>query len=553
VTSSYFERLPELADKLQTQYNVDPDTLRQFLFDYALNEGNLDSDLENIYPDAEDIDIARELASVSDFPDAIPFEAYDIDPDYENLNAYRYAAENPKAREFLTENNNLNTLLPGSTVESARDAYLQAVNTGALTQRQRQTLREGGLSRFLTDANYSNNAGEALNNILQAYTDRYDVDYSQNLENVADILEQADEVVRPVETSLSARQDALQNADRRAAAADPLSVRIDRNTVQPGLSLRGSASEIADRYAAIRDNPPQTYDELRAQGDELRSLRRDVTGQGNLNYFPVENSPILSQVEDFITRGASPSRRDYILDRARASLADPNRNSLYDLVRNLNQENTSAPNLLEERMMDRTVNMSPAEIDPLIPLSTNVDSTQAGIPGLEDQLFENKEIALKEAGKGQVQELNKFVEKYPEVGPYLQGALENPTPKIERDLQKLSPYLDLEQEISKPEIRQDIYNLAMKELGVQPSYLSQIEANYTSGDTLKQKDAIDSLIQMGYGEQLQAGSAPAVSKRMPVVGGGGYVEGLELQNALSSIRNRANEIQDLVNNPMFEK
>jgi hypothetical protein len=191
VSSSYFERLPEFADKLRTTYNVDQDTLREILFQNALNEGDLDDELEQLYPDAE-FDEARQYASVADFPNYIPFEGYDIDPDNETLNAYRLAAENPKAREFVEQNNDLNTLLPGGTVESARTAYLQAVNRGDLTPQQREALRYAGESRFLSDANYRSGAGEALNNLLQAYGDRYDVDYSQNLENVADILEQAD-------------------------------------------------------------------------------------------------------------------------------------------------------------------------------------------------------------------------------------------------------------------------------------------------------------------------------------------------------------------------
>jgi hypothetical protein len=89
----------------------------------------------------------------------------------------------------------------------------------------------------------------------------------------------------------------------------------------------------------------------------------------------------------------------------------------------------------------------------------------------------------------------------------------------------------------------------MKELGVQPSYLSQIELDYTSGETSKQKEAIDRLIQMGYGDELQAGSASAVSRRMPVVGGGGYATGQELRDALSTLRQRAVEFENLTNTP----
>jgi len=135
--------------------------------------------------------------------------------------------------------------------------------------------------------------------------------------------------------------------------------------------------------------------------------------------------------------------------------------------------------------------MSPAEMTPWFDPVSHGDLVQHPLVGLALQLDDSREQAIQEAVGKQAADLNKFVEKYPEVGPYLQGVLSNPTPKIERDINKLAPYLDLEQEISKPEARRNIYNLAMKELGVQPSYLSQIELDYTSGETSKQREAID--------------------------------------------------------------
>lgn len=550
MSSSYFERLPEFADKLRTTYSVDQDVLREILFQNALDEGELDTELEQLYPDA-DIDEARQFTSVADFPNYIPFEGYDIDPDNETLNAYRLAAENPKAREFVEQNNDLSTLLPGGTVESARTAYLQAINRGDLTPQQREALRYAGESRFLSDANYRSDAGEALNNLLQAYGDRYNVDYSQNLENVADILEQADEVIRPVEVGLGARETMLQYADRDTVAQDPLSNRIDQNTVQLGLPLRGRDPGIAERYAAIRNNPPQTIQELDAQTAEIRALRQATGREGPINTFPIEGSALLPQVADLLAPESSPRRREFLLEQAERQARDPNRNTLYQLQRNLTeQEEPSVRARVEDaRRMARTVNMSPAEIDPLIPTVTTSESLQFGLPGLEDQLLETREIARQEAVKEQAQRLNKFVEQYPEIGPYLQGALSDTTPKIERNIEKLSPYLDLEQEISKPEARQNIYNLAMKELGVLPVYIAQIEQDYTSGDVSKQKEAIKRLNEMGYGEQLQVGSSSAVSRRTPVVGGGGYVKGRELQDVLSFIRQRANEFEDLNNTP----
>jgi hypothetical protein len=547
VSSSYFEQLPEFADKLRTTYNVDRNVLRQILFESALNEGELDREIADLYPD-EDIDDALRMTSVEDFPDYLPFEGFDIDPDNETLNAYRFAAENPKARGFVEQNNDLNSLLPGGTVESARNAYLEAINTGALTPAQREALRYAGESRFLSDANYRSEAGAALDNLLEAYTDRYDVDYSQNLENVADILEQADEVIRPVEAGLGTRNTFLSYADSAAVSQDPLTTRIDRNTIQPGLPLRAANPAIREGYEAIRNTLPQTVEELNAQLETLRELRRARATEGTPNTFPIEGSSVLPQVEEAIAPSSSinESRRSYLLERANEQARDPNRNSLYQLQRDLRQE---TPIGLDARQTLRTLNMSPADIDPFFAPLASQDTVQRAFPGLELQLYDLREAMREEAVNEQARELNKFVEKHPEVGPYLQSFIKNPTPKIERDIKKLLPYLDLEQEISKPEARQIIYNRAMKEIGVEPSYLSEIEKDYTSGDTEKQKLARDRIAQLGYGKELQEGSSSSVSRRMPVVGGGGYATGEELRDAFSLINQRANEFERLTNTP----
>lgn len=543
MTSSGFERLPELARKLQTTYNVDQNALREFLFQSALSEGELDDALSQIYPDLDPEDAAT-VTSSSDFPDYIPFEGFDIDPDTERLNAYRLAAENPKAREFVEQNNDLGSLLPGGSVETARNAYLQAINSGALTPEQRDTLRYAGESRFLSDANYNAQSGDALNNLLQAYTNRFDTDYSANLENFADILEQVDEVVRPVEADLGARNVALRYAEGDTARRDPFATRLDNRTVQPGLPFGGGTQDISQRLADLSSTVPQTVEELRAQVNQIRGLRQEQAAQRTAETFPIEGSAVLPQVREAIMSNpnTTPRRIGYLLQTAEGAARDPNRNSLYQLQRNLSEQE---PQGLGAEETLRTVNMSPAQIDPAFAGSNE----QPTIPGLILQLFESKDRATEGVIKKQVEDLNKFIEKYPEIGPYLQGTLENPTPKIERNIEKLSPYLDLEQEISKPETRESIYNHAMKKLGVQPSYLSQIELDYTSGETSKQKEAIDRLLQMGYGPELQAGSSSAVSRRMPVVGGGGYATGQELRDALSSLRERAVEFEKLTNTP----
>ena len=559
VTSSGFERLPdrtlidrlpEAAEKLARTYRVNPNILREMLFDSALSEGELADALSELYPDS-DLDEAEQMTSVADFPNYIPFQGFDIDPDNETLNAYRMAAENPKARQFVEQNNDITSLLPGNTIEAARDAYLNAVNEGRLTPEQRETLRYAGESRFLSDANYSSEAGTALNDLLQPYTNRFDVDYSENLENVADVLEQADDIIYPVESALGARNTFLSYVDSDAVSRDPLTNRITRDIVQPGLPLRVADPNIRESYENIRNTPPRTLQELNQQVETLRQLRRARGAEGPINTFPIEGTTVLPQVAEVIaptsgSRRVSPGRREVLLARANRQAVDPLRNSLYELQQDLS---TADPRGLDLRSTLRTLDMSSADLDPLTPSQPLGEFAQPAIPGLSNQLYDIREEGRQEAVKKQAEQLNKFVEKYPEVGPYMQSFIANPKPSIERDIEKLAPYLDLEQEISKPEARSDIYNRAMKELGVQPSYLSQIELDYTSGDVSKQKEAIDKLIMMGYGEDLKAGSSPAVSRRMPVVGGGGYAKGSEVRDALTLIRQRVQEFENLTNTP----
>jgi hypothetical protein len=539
VTSSNFERLPELSRKLQRDYNVDQRQLRQQLFESALEGGYLDRELEDMFPewDAED---SRSTVTAADFPDYLPYEGFDIDPDLENLNAFRFAAENPKAREFVSQNSSLSSLLPGGSRDDAQTAYLQAVQSGALSPAERETLRYAGDSRFLQNDSYSGAATDALNQLLQEYTGERGIDYSENINNLGDLLAEADDIIAPIERGLTTRTALLNTADQAVRAVNPLTERLGYGVTQPGLPFGDEAArEVLTRLENVRENSPGTVEELRQQLTDLQNLR-GLQRSGAGSTFPIEGSAVLPQVEEAITRGRGEGRRQYLMGEAERLARDPSRNTLYQLQRDLAQEE---PRGLSAEQTLSALNRPLVELDPWFNTSAGADVIQEPLYGISLELADTRDKAIKEAAAKQITDLNQLVERYPEIGPYLQAPLTRTTPKVERDIEKLRPYLDLEQEISKPETRSDIYNRAFKELGVQPSYLSQIELDYTSGEAAKQREAIDRLVLMGYGPELQAGSAPAVSRRTPVVGGGGYAQGAELQESLKYLDQRREDLR----------
>jgi hypothetical protein len=538
VSSSSFERLPELSRKLQGDYDVNQRQLRRQIFEAALEAGDLDRDLGDMFPD-EDPEESRYNVSAEDFPDYIPYEGFDIDPDLENLNAFRFAAENPKAREFVSQNSDLSSLLPGGSRDDAQAAYLRAVQSGALSPAERETLRYAGDSRFLQGESYSGTATDALNQLLQEYTGERGIDYSENIDNLGDLLAEADDIIAPVERGLTTRAALLNTADQAVRAVNPLTERLGYGATQPGLPFGGEAArQVLTRLENVRENFPGTIEELRQQLTDLQNLR-GLQRSGAGSVFPIEGSTVLPQVEEAITRGRGEGRREYLMGEAERFARDPSRNTLYQLQRDLAQE---VPRGLSAEETLRALNRPVVELDPWFRNPTGADVIQEAIPGISLELADIRDKAQKEAFAKQVTELNQLVERYPELGSYLQAPLASVTPKVERDIEKLRPYLDLEQEISKPETRSDIYNRAFKELGVQPSYLSQIELDYTSGEPTKQRDSIDRIISMGYGPELQAGSASAVSRRMPVVGGGGYAKNAELQEGLKYLEERKRDL-----------
>lgn len=526
-----FSRVPRLASKLQ-ENEIDPSLLRRTLFDIALEGGDLDSQLQWMYPDVDYEDQAS-LASPSDFPDYIPYQGADIDPDLEDLGVFRLAATDPEFRSFVEGSKDVE--MP--PLPEARQSFYELVRSRQLTPEQVRALRNAGSSRHLESEGYSRESIDRINSLLQ---DTYgnDVDYSRAIDRVADVIGDVDDVIRPVEREMLRNQQLRQQLQAYSNPSSSSSRIRDINTRQLTLSLPSDRPTVLEYYNSLPTELPENFADLTEQtgeiGRQFQTFREaGFTGEPT---FPIEGSAALPNVRQFLAdRGANP----YEVDRlARERLV--NSNSLYDLQRDLNANPN--PNT-QTSDINRAVNTS--ILNMRFPNVVEQTTGTMRIPGLVQALEESIDTRLKEVNKEAVSKLNEFVEKYPEVGPYLQSSLQTTRPSVERNLERLSPYVDTEQQISNPENRAKIYNTMLRDLGASKEFVQDIETGYKSGDTKRQQEVIAIINRLGFGPELEAASTQALSKRAPVVGGGTYIQDRETRDLERYIERRQRDFRQL--------
>jgi hypothetical protein len=185
-----------------------------------------------------------------------------------------------------------------------------------------------------------------------------------------------------------------------------------------------------------------------------------------------------------------------------------------------------------------------------------LDGIQPAIEGLPEQM---DQIIAGAYSKEQSQALNYLDEalaKYPEVKNLYENKsslsdVSRPAAVGKDTAKRYEQYIDTQQRISLPEERTELYNKIMREKGVEPSVLANIESAYTSGNTSKQREAIQTLSNLGYDELGTMGTL-AASSRKPIIGGERYVEtgniaaDPEAEPLLDYIRNRANTVNRII-------
>jgi len=541
VAAPFFQDPRGVVRKLETS-PVEADDVRRFLFERALDAGLLDDQLEEDYDGNPD----RDSASVYDFPDEIPYSStLELDPDYENYNAFRFAAENPKVRQAIESGQ---TLLPADpdqrqeTIRNARQALYDGVRTGRISLGDVETLEGIGDSRFLEGTGWSNESMDAVNDILRG-TQRSDVDYLPAIQAVGDAVVDITDIVTPITARFAGRW----------RGSERLSRIIRPDYFSSGAQLGLPLGDTPENRALYEQASGRAIPESLAEFDSnLRNI------QSVLQSYETGLTPesVLPQIRDLYSPSGRPSvgltsaLRDRNMDSERRRGQD---NAMHNVQRRLAYE--AGEEAVEQARVRRALDTPTSQLE----IPTDRRGENPVIPGLSEQLMRTKGDAIleeqrraEELREKQVKEsygkARQFLETYPEIGPYLQSPVRFDAPSIEKDFSKLASFVDTEQQISKPEDRLEIYKNLVNIGEFDRDKVLDVESKYTSGEPELQAEAIKTLSDLGFGADLKRMSSPAYSTRTPVVGGGGYEADAEVDQLQQRMIERARAFRNLRQN-----
>jgi len=545
-------------------YNLD--RARQYLFEQARDSGFLDDYVREIleeegyandpefdpYYDITDSDIERGRGQLwaPDFDDAIPVtDSISVNPDLEEYEVYNFINENPKAREFFT---NQTIDLSGT---DAADRFLRAIRAGVFSESDLRSLSD---LRFIGNSDLlENNSSQSAYDIADAvnraatggptvplYTTYENaanaLNEIQNLESVAanlreytEGLEQTrDRLNRFYESNLTDTADSTEDYGTNRQ----LNIPIDTyNTTRVLDSIRSSVDSLPTSI--------NTLQELTSARNRLQSVQRDlasyVGGRNNPNNLAraALRSSVLPQVEqalgDYETeRAARNAYRSYYAERDLERSNIRERSDYFNLIRS---QPEAGP------IRDRNVGQVTRPTEAVEP-----SQGMRPIPGLNEQIAADRINAVKS-----------ILSRYPEVSNLLDNPLKDTKrkPVKSSDSKRYAPYVDTEQLITLPESRKAIYDQILSEKSADPDefrkavdFVKNVENIFTSGNTSSQKTALQVLDAVQKGDQLRAASTPAVSMSRPVVGGGRYVSTYgsnldpEVSSLIDSIKNRSRAV-----------
>jgi hypothetical protein len=504
---------------------------RGFLDDYVremLEETGYDDDpdFEPDYIDSYDIENARDRLDVSDFPNAIPVTSnISVDPDLEEYNVYNFINENPKAREFFTD----------QTIDvldtDSRNRFLRALRAGTFTPEQLATLnqvRYAGNSGLLEDTD-TNEAYDIADTINRAATGRDVASFRPIYENAAEALNQVQSLQSIASNLNDYTRDLGEARDRLNTIADSSNFRSSSDLYgsnsgsdrQLSLSIPLDNSNELSRVRSNFESLPtslNTVDELSNARNRLYSVQRDI---GSL--ISARRDPSTSR-RSFIRSSVLPQVEAALglddTDRA-ASNASRNRASSLDEALGDQRERNDYFRILRRQIPGRPA-PDPYNFEPTEPLtSVSSRSGMQPIPGLNEEI-----------NRGQIEAARSVLSQFPEIEALLQTSLKDTERRPLRgaDAKQYMPYIDTEQTISMPETRKNIYDRILSESSGDPDdfesrldFVKNIETLLTSGKTSNQKTALESLDAFDQGDALRAASAPATSPSRPIVGGDRYV------------------------------
>lgn len=513
------------------------DDAREYLFERARDEGFLDNyvqelleergyeaddDFDSSSIDSYDIEYGRDRLDVSDFPDAIPVsEQYRVDPDLEEYNVYNFVNENPKARQFFTDQT-IN--LQGT---DAQNRFLRSLRAGSFTPQQLNTLRQvrfAGNSNVLENFSDEDFAFETADAINREATGRDVAPLRPIYENTAEALNQI-QGLESVASNLREYTEDLRDIRSRLNSAEsqpsrPLDSSFSSDTRQTTLPITFNDNDQVERLRTRLNSLPtslNTVNELAEARNNLYGLQRDLRSVLSARQNPNEairtnlRATVLPQVEAFLgptetNRAIDNAYRLQAEDRLQARDDARERSDYFRLLRQ-QDAGTRRPEFIVSRDTS--------------PLSLSNSEGMRPIPGLNELLNADRFNKVKT-----------ILSQYPEVESILETSIKDTQRKPIRgqEAKQYMPFIDTEQVISMPVDRKNIYNDMLKNLPEfveDPergrNFIKDIEVLYTSGNTEKQKIALNSLDAFGYGDALRGISAPAISSSRPIVGGGRYV------------------------------
>ena len=479
-------------------------------------------------------DYARRL-DVSDLPDAVPYsDNVSVDVDYEDLNVYNLVNENPKAREFFT--NNRVQFDPAERTE-AGNRFLRALRADTFTPEQLNLLanvRGIGTSRSLENISDEATAYEVANFVNRAATGRDVAPLEPIYENTAETINTVADL-SAVERALRQYSYDLRDTRERlgrlqTAGSTPVSGRPEVSTQrgrpqQLSLSLESDPTQgrLAPLATAFESLPTSfnTVSDLTEARNRLQNIQRDLSG-----LISIRNDSS-DRARDFIRSSVLPSVRDALGETATDRAVS---NAYRNILNERNEAEDRARNANAPRARRRPYDASAPM--PVLERSSGMEP----IPGLNEELQ-----------RGRIEEVRQTLAQFPEVERLLSASLKNPERSPIRGA-AAKPYLsyaDTQQVISMPEERVQLYEALLEN---EPEFVEDprrgldlvknIETLYTSGNPELQQQAFQTLDAFGFGDRLRGISVPATSTTRPIVGGGGYVGGSRDTDESRALRER---------------
>ena len=528
-----FEDLQRVQGKVeeerQSSNRYDQTRARRYIFNEALNAGDLDQD-----------------ADIEDFRDRIPFRGQDIDPDFNEFElANIAAAQQQQALDFLNSRivspETTQSIYEGFSRASAdeRNAIRTALERGAAISDIYEDFEEGERGQILDEVNRIGRGQPSAPSIANLYEPVNQI--SRELRDEVDFIEQQ-------------QRDFQRRSRDVASSAASLNIPFSPGITQQRLNFVDEIDpreNLVAEAAGIINRPPASFEDYVANNNRLVTLARDLNAivrNANSKRLEQQYNQVLPAIRE------SP-RGDEIINAIRSGAVGENQRSTLFGTGITTPPDVDQPNFNEgptrlnflrqwrtpddaERMR-RSLEYSPQEMrNTLAALEERSRRTgQLVIPELREDVMRSFD---EEA-------INRFagvLKQYPEMIPLLSRAPKGEAPVGgKEEILRYSNFIDSVQQISDPKDRAAIYNSLMKEGGIPQYELAGIEFDYTSGNTERQRRAIERLGQLNPEavEKLSEVSSQAASTVRPLIGGGKYVgrDDPEARELMSRIDDRA--------------